>query len=112
MICFPVIKRRVELSVKYRMLLTYHDDRQLLCELHQTASIVTLKLTSAEELEHSVYLFIPQEAKDVIVLSRMSHKLPFEEPDVDDGRVKIYKLKNENFEGQIIIICRLRSVHF
>ena len=94
------------------MLLTYHDDRQLLCELHKTASIVTLKLTSAEELEHSVYLFVPQEAKDVIVVARMSHKLPLEEPDVDDGRVKIYKLKNENFEGQIIIIRRLCSVHF
>ena len=42
----------------------------------------------------------------------MAHKFPLKEADVDDGGVEVYKLENENFEGQIIVIGRLCSVHF
>ena len=57
-------------------------------------------------------LFIPKSAKDVLVMSRITHKLSLEECNVDDGRVEIDELEDENFECQVVIIVRLSSVHF
>ena len=45
-------------------------------------------------------------------MAGIANKLPFKKCDVDDGRVKVDKLKDENFEGQVVIVLRLRSVHF
>ena len=88
----------------------------MLSQLHQAASIVTLKQGGSCPLsvfrKLPPHLLIPYRAKDVIVGARVAHKLPFKEPNVDDGGVEVYKLENENFEGQIIVICRLCSVHF
>ena len=45
-------------------------------------------------------------------MARIANKLPFKECNVDDRGVEVYELKDENFEGQVVIILRLRSVHF
>ena len=57
-------------------------------------------------------LFISKSAKDMLVMSRIAHKLSLEECNVDDGRVEIDELEDENFECQVVIIVRLSSVHF
>ena len=59
-----------------------------------------------------LYLLVPERPKDVFVMAGIANKLPFKKCDVDDGRVKVDKLKDENFEGQVVIVLRLRSVHF
>ena len=58
------------------------------------------------------HLLIPQGAKDVFVMSWVANKLSFEESNVNNGRVEINELEDENFESKIVIIFRLSSVHF
>ena len=58
-----------------------------------------------------LYLLISYRPKNVIVSAWVTNKFSFEEADVDDGGIEIYKLENENFECQIVIIGRLCSVH-
>ena len=59
-----------------------------------------------------IYLFIPKSSKDVFVMTRVTNKLSFKESNINDGGVEVDKLENENFEGQVIIVFRLCSVHF
>ena len=47
----------------------------------------------------------------MFVMAGITHKLAFEEGNVDDGGVEVDKLKDENFEGQVIIVLSLCSVH-
>jgi hypothetical protein len=35
----------------------------------------------------------------------------FEESDVEDGRVEVYKLEDEHFEGEIVIKLSLGAMH-
>ena len=79
-------------------MLTYHDDRQLLGQLNQTAAIPAL--------------LVPQSSKDVFVMAWVAHKLPLEEGDVDDGGIEIDELEDEDFECEVVIKVRLSSVHF
>ena len=58
------------------------------------------------------YIFIPQVAHYVDVGSRVTHELPFEEGDVNDGGVKVDELEDEDFECQVVIKIRLSPMHF
>ena len=44
------------------------------------------------------YLLISERSKNVFVMSWVSNKLSFEEGNVNDRRVEIYKLEDEDFE--------------
>ena len=57
------------------------------------------------------YIFISQVAHYVDVGSRVTHELPFEEGDVNDGGVKVDELEDEDFEGEIVVILSLCPVH-
>ena len=48
----------------------------------------------------------------MFVMAGVADKLPFEEGDVDDGGIKIDELEDEDFEGEIVVILSLGSVHF
>ena len=56
-------------------------------------------------------LFVSESSEDVFVVARVADKLPFEEGDVDDGGIKVDKLEDEDFEGEIIVEIWLSSVH-
>ena len=58
------------------------------------------------------YLLISERSKNVFVMSWVSNKLSFEEGNVNDRRVEIYKLEDEDFEGEIVVILSLGPVHF
>ena len=45
-------------------------------------------------------------------MARISNKTTFEERNVENGRIEIDKLEDEDFESQIVIKLGLRSVHF
>ena len=59
-----------------------------------------------------IHLFVPERSKDVFVVAGVAHKLPFKECDVDDGGIKVDKLEDEDFEGEIVVILGLCPVHF
>ena len=48
----------------------------------------------------------------MIVMARVSNKTAFEESNVENGRIEIDKLEDENFEGQVVIKLRLSTMHF
>ena len=48
----------------------------------------------------------------MFVVARVADKLPFEEGDVDDGGIKVDKLEDEDFEGEIVVVLSLCAVHF
>ena len=51
-----------------------------------------------------IHLFIPQGTKNVFIMSRIANKLSLEEGNVNNGRVEIDELEDENFESKIVII--------
>ena len=51
-----------------------------------------------------INLFIPERTKDMFVMSRVTNKLSFEESNVNNGRVEVDELEDENFESKIVII--------
>ena len=44
-------------------------------------------------------------------MTRISYKATFEEGNVENGRIEIDKLEDEDFEGEIVVILSLCSVH-
>ena len=48
----------------------------------------------------------------MFVVAGITNKLPLEEGDVNDGGVEVDKLEDEDFEGQVVVVLRLGSVHF
>ena len=48
----------------------------------------------------------------MFVMAGVANKLSLEEGDVDDGGIKIDKLEDEDFEGEIVVILSLCPVHF
>ena len=49
------------------------------------------------------YIFIPQIEHYIDVGSRVSHELPFEEGNVDNGGVEVDELEDEDFECQVVV---------
>ena len=45
-------------------------------------------------------------------MTGISYKPSFKEGNVENGRIEIDKLEDEDFESQIVIKLGLRSVHF
>ena len=98
-----------------RQILTYHDDSKLLRQFNQTASISALKyILYMKILQASIIinLFVSESSEDVFVVAGVADKLSFEERDVDDGGIKVDKLEDEDFEGEIVVVLSLRAVHF
>ena len=46
-----------------------------------------------------------------MVVAGVADELALEEGDVDDRRVEVDELEDENFERQVVVEVRLRSVH-
>ena len=55
-------------------------------------------------LSTKINLFIPQGTKDVFVMSWVANKLSFEESNVNNGRVEVDELEDENFKSKVVII--------
>ena len=58
------------------------------------------------------YIFIPQIEHYIDVGSRVSHELPFEEGNVDNGGVEVDELEDEDLECQVVVEIGLSSMHF
>lgn len=52
------------------------------------------------------HLLIAERPKPVDGLSRIAHHLPFEESDVETGRVIVHKLKEEHLQRQAVLVLR------
>ncbi len=63
-------------------------------------------------INNITYIFVSDVSDDVAVVSRVSHKPPLDEGNVQDGRVEIDELENEDFEGQVVVKLGLGPVHF
>lgn len=58
------------------------------------------------------YVLVAQTTKDVLVVARVADKPALEEGNVENGRVEVDELENENFKSQVVIKLGLGSVHF
>ena len=58
------------------------------------------------------YILISKGAKDVVVSAWIANKTTFEECDVENGRIEVDKLEDEDLECQIIVELGLSSMHF
>ena len=121
-------------------LLAHHDDRQLLRQFYQAATVATLRKresdtsTTLDVTKSAVstdgrgvhkkmpqnincggfytYVLVPELPEDVLVLAGIAHESPLEEGYVENGRVEVDELKDEHFERQVVLKLRLRPVHF
>lgn len=62
---------------------------------------------SVQERARKTHLLIPQFAKHVWVVTRITHKFSFEEGHVKAGRVVIDKLEQEHLHGQPVLILEV-----
>lgn len=58
------------------------------------------------------YVFISEIAENVLVVTRIANKSALEKRYVEDGRVEIDELEDENFKGQVVVEFGLRAMHF
>ena len=58
------------------------------------------------------HIFIPKIEHYIDVGSRVSHELPFEEGNVDNGGVEVDELEDEDLECQVVVEIGLSSMHF
>lgn len=56
------------------------------------------------------YILIAQ-SQNSCVVARVANKATFEERDVKDGRIEVYELEDEHFEGEIVIKLSLGAMH-
>ena len=57
----------------------------------------------SSEIPKVTHVFVSEVAENVLVVAGVADEATFEESDVENGRVEIDELENENFEGQIIV---------
>ena len=57
------------------------------------------------------YILISEVSKDVFVVARVSNKSSLEECNVEDGRVEIDELEQEDLERQVVVELGLGSMH-
>jgi hypothetical protein len=88
-----LIRPNVNPSLCY--LFSDEDDCQLQTDLHVAASRAALLLTVIEQL---------------VVLARISYKLPLEERDVEDGGVVVDELQEVDLEGEGVVELGLGPV--
>ena len=48
----------------------------------------------------------------MFVVARIPYEASFEEGDVEDGRVEVYELEDEDLEREVVFEFGLRPVHF
>ena len=48
----------------------------------------------------------------MLVMARVANEAALEESNVENGRIEVDELENENFEGQVVIKVGLRPMHF
>ena len=58
------------------------------------------------------YIFVPKVEYNVVIMTRISYKATFKEGNVENGRIKVDKLEDKDFECQVVIKFGLRSMHF
>ena len=58
------------------------------------------------------YIFVPKVEYNVVIMTRISYKPTFKEGNVENGRIKVDKLEDKDFECQVVINFGLRSMHF
>ena len=58
------------------------------------------------------HIFIPEIEHYIDVGSWVSHELPFEEGNVDNGGVEVDELEDEDLERQVVVEIGLSSMHF
>ena len=61
--------------------------------------------------KYYIYLLISESSQDVFVVTGVAGELPLEEGDVQNWRVEVDELENENFKSEIIVELWLRPVH-
>ena len=60
----------------------------------------------------TTYVLVTKVEHYVVIMTGISYKPSFKEGNVENGRIEIDKLEDEDFESQIVIKLGLRSVHF
>lgn len=75
------------------------------CTFHSrnTAAYQFMQMFDRTEMS---YLLIAEGAQPVDRLPRISHHLPFEESNVEAGRVIVHKLKEEHLQRQAVLVLR------
>ena len=67
---------------------------------------------SYDESILKTHIFIPKIEHNIDVGSWVSHELPFEEGNVDNGGVEVDELEDEDLECQVVVEIGLSSMHF
>ena len=78
---------------------------------YETLFYIFLRLLN-EICIRRTYIFIPQIEHYIDVGSRVSHELPFEEGNVDNGGVEVDELEDEDLKCQVVVEIGLSSMHF